>query len=164
MLLLIREYYSQKELGKMSSNNVEKKVELYLFIAFAAALIATLGSLYFSEILKFVPCDLCWYQRIFMYPQVIILGIAVAKKNYEIAIYSSILSLIGICISSYHYLIQKVSFIGESSNSCGLVPCNSQYINWFGFVTIPFLALTAFIIITICSFLIIKHMKEGVKS
>jgi len=140
---------------------VDKKLELYLFIAFGAALIATLGSLYFSEILKYVPCELCWYQRIFMYPQAVILAVAIAKKNHQIALYCLILSIIGGLISTYHYLIQKVSFMSENSISCGLIPCNSQYINWLGFITIPFLALTAFIIISICSFMIMKHLKEG---
>ncbi|MCS0543365.1 disulfide bond formation protein B, partial [Aeromonas veronii] len=70
----------------MNSKSNEKVLETYLFIAFAAALISTLGSLYFSEIQKFVPCELCWYQRIFMYPLAIILGIAIFKKNYNISL------------------------------------------------------------------------------
>ncbi|MCH1627636.1 disulfide oxidoreductase [Fredinandcohnia quinoae] len=139
----------------------EKTHEAFLFISFAAALIATLGSLYFSEVLKYVPCELCWYQRIFMYPQVIILGIAIFKKNYSITLYTFILSTIGGFISIYHYLVQKVPAIGDNSISCGLVPCNGQYINWFGFITIPFLALTAFIIIAVTSFIAMKKMKEG---
>lgn len=145
----------------MKNNHNNSKVETYLFISFAAALIATLGSLYFSEILKYVPCELCWYQRIFMYPMVILLGIATIKKNFNIALYTLVLSIIGGLISTYHYLVQKVSFIGENSLSCGVVPCTGQYINWFGFVTIPFLALIAFIIIAVSSFLILKTLKEG---
>ncbi|MFS0862414.1 disulfide oxidoreductase [Fredinandcohnia sp. 179-A 10B2 NHS] len=145
----------------MDSKTNEKALESYLFIAFAAALISTLGSLYFSEIKKYIPCELCWYQRIFMYPLVIILLIGIIKKNYTIALYTFVLSLIGGSISVYHYLIQKVSFLGEHSMSCGVVPCTSQYINWFGFVTIPFLALTGFTIIAITSFLTLKKMKEG---
>ncbi|MFT4416864.1 disulfide oxidoreductase [Fredinandcohnia humi] len=144
----------------MGSKN-EKALETYLFIAFAAALISTLGSLYFSEIQKYIPCELCWYQRIFMYPLVIILGIAIFKKNYSIALYTFILSLIGGSISIYHYLIQKVPVFGENSLSCGIVPCTSQYINWFGFITIPFLALIGFTIIAITSFLTLKKTKEG---
>jgi disulfide bond formation protein DsbB len=145
----------------VADTKTSDKLEQYLFIAFGAALIATLGSLYFSEILKYVPCELCWYQRIFMYPQAVILAIAIAKKNHQIALYCFVLSIIGGLISTYHYLIQKVSFMSEASISCGLVPCNSQYINWFGFITIPFLALTAFIIISICCFMIMKQLKKG---
>ena len=66
----------------------EKKQEYALLTAWGASFIATLGSLYFSEIMKFEPCVLCWYQRIFMYPFVLWLGIAVAKKDYRIASYS----------------------------------------------------------------------------
>ncbi|WP_143118042.1 disulfide bond formation protein B, partial [Shouchella clausii] len=74
----------------MSSSN-EKRVENLLSIGWIASFIATLGSLYFSEILEYTPCELCWYQRIFMYPLVIILGIGVFKKDASIALYSLIL-------------------------------------------------------------------------
>lgn len=143
----------------MCMNPSEKQIELYLFIAFAFSLIATLGSLYFSEVLLFVPCELCWFQRIFMYPLVIILGIAALKRNYKIALYTFVLSAIGGLISIYHYLIQKVPAIGETSSSCGIIPCTTQYINWLGFITIPFLALIGFSTIAIMSFLIIQKSK-----
>ncbi|KKI91516.1 hypothetical protein WQ54_14040 [Bacillus sp. SA1-12] len=138
------------------SSSKEKQVENLLTIGWIASFIATLGSLYFSEILKYIPCDLCWYQRIFMYPLVIILGVAVFKKDASIALYSLILSAIGGCISIYHYSIQKIDFLGEKSATCGIVPCTGEYINWLGFITIPFLALVAFIIIFTTSLLILK--------
>ncbi|MBD8071062.1 disulfide oxidoreductase [Bacillus sp. PS06] len=143
------------------SQSYEKKLETYQLIAFSAALIATLGSLYFSEIMLFIPCELCWYQRILMYPQVILLAISIVKKDYGVSVYTFVLSVIGLCTSFYHYLVQKVPFLGEHSLSCGIVPCNTQYINWLGFITIPFLALVAFIIISICSYLMMKQLKEG---
>ncbi|MGM0878002.1 MAG: disulfide oxidoreductase [Bacillota bacterium] len=139
----------------MSGSN-EKRVENLLSIGWIASFIATLGSLYFSEIVQYTPCELCWYQRIFMYPLVIILGIGVFKKDASIALYSLILSAIGGCISIYHYSIQKIDFLGEISVSCGIVPCTGEYINWLGFITIPFLALVAFTIIFITSLLIFK--------
>lgn len=138
------------------SNTNGKKVENLLSIAWIASFIATLGSLYFSEIMQYTPCDLCWYQRIFMYPLVIILGIGVFKKDASIALYTLILSGIGGCISIYHYSIQKIDFLGENSISCGIVPCTGEYINWLGFITIPFLALIAFIIIFVSSLLLLK--------
>lgn len=138
------------------SNSNEKRIENLLSIGWVASFIATLGSLYFSEIMKYTPCNLCWYQRIFMYPLVIILGIAVFKKDASVALYSLILSGIGGCISIYHYSIQKVDFLGDNSLSCGIVPCTGEYINWLGFITIPFLALLAFITIFITSLLILK--------
>jgi disulfide bond formation protein DsbB len=135
--------------------------ENYLLAAWGVSLIATLGSLFFSEIMKFIPCDLCWFQRIFMYPQVILLGMAFVRKDFNMARYSLVLSIIGGTISTYHYLIQKVPFFKENAPSCGIVPCTGQYINWLGFITIPFLALTAFILITLLSYFIIRTEKEG---
>ncbi|HLU21445.1 MAG TPA: disulfide oxidoreductase [Bacillaceae bacterium] len=131
--------------------------EHLLFFAWAVSVIATLGSLYFSEILKYPPCEICWFIRILMYPLVIILGVAIVKKDYKAALYSVIFSGIGIPVAIYLYLIQKVPTFSDSVPACGLIPCSTEYINWLGFITIPFLALTAFIIIFICSFIILKR-------
>ncbi|WP_042349918.1 disulfide oxidoreductase [Bacillus massiliigorillae] len=139
-------------------NNKQK--ENILFIAWAVSVIAMFGSLYFSEIKNFEPCTLCWYQRIVMYPFTILLGIATIKKDFHITLYTMILSGIGTLLSAYHYSIQKIPFLADSANACGRIPCTGQYINWGGFITIPFLALTAFIIIFICSFMIWKNSKE----
>ncbi|MBA2877437.1 disulfide oxidoreductase [Anoxybacillus ayderensis] len=135
--------------------------ENHLLAAWIVAFIATLGSLYFSEVLKFIPCELCWYQRIFMYPQVFLLGMAFVRKELAIARYTLMLSVIGGTISSYHYLIQKVTFFRNAAPSCGIVPCTGDYLNWLGFITIPFLALIAFIFISIISYRLIKMEKEG---
>ncbi|MDQ0269002.1 disulfide oxidoreductase [Cytobacillus purgationiresistens] len=143
----------------VKSQNKDPRENL-LFVAWAASVVAMFGSLYFSEIKQYEPCALCWYQRIVMYPFVVILGIAVVKKDYRISLYSMILSGIGACISIYHYGLQKLSFLAEAAPACGRVPCTGQYINWFGFVTIPFLALIAFIIIFICSAMIWKMTRE----
>ncbi|MFB6469275.1 disulfide oxidoreductase [Cytobacillus sp. Hz8] len=142
----------------MKPSNKDKRENL-LFLAWAASVIAMFGSLYFSEIRQYEPCELCWYQRILMYPFVVILGIAVVKKDFRISFYSMILSLIGACISLYHYSLQKISILAESAPACGRVPCTGQYINWFGFVTIPFLALIAFMIIFICSLVIWRNSR-----
>ena len=137
----------------------EKKKENILFIAWAVSIIATFGSLYFSEIRQYEPCTLCWYQRIIMYPFTVILGIAVIKKDFQISFYSMILSAIGILASAYHYALQKLSFLADTAPSCGRVPCTGQYINWLGFISIPFLALIAFIIIFVCSYILWKNSK-----
>lgn len=141
------------------NNSHTKQREILLFTAWATSVIAMFGSLFFSEIQKFEPCELCWYQRILMYPMVIILGIAVVKKDERISFYTMILSVIGALISLYHYSIQKIPFMADSAVSCGRIPCTGQYINWFGFVTIPFLALVAFVIIFVCSLLIWKQVR-----
>ncbi|MGD6801402.1 disulfide oxidoreductase [Rossellomorea vietnamensis] len=140
---------------------MDKKIENLLLTAFAASLIAMLGSLYFSEIKQYEPCVLCWYQRIIMYPMAVILGIAAVKKDAFIAIYTLVLSGIGILTSLYHYSLQKVDFLYNTAPSCGRVPCTGEYINWLGFITIPFLALTAFIVIFISSLLLIKTAREN---
>ena len=139
---------------------MSKRQETSLLIIWVTSLIATLGSLYFSEIRGYVPCDLCWIQRIFMYPIVIISTIAYLQQNAKIAVTTAAFSVIGGCISLYHYGLQKIDFLQDSAPACSNVSCIGQYINWFGFVTIPFLALTAFIIIAITSFYMMKASKE----
>lgn len=143
----------------MASNKKDKRESL-LFISWAASVLALFGSLYFSEIRQYEPCLLCWYQRILMYPFVIILGIATVLKDYRITLYTMVLSVVGAGISLYHYSLQKLTFLADTAPACGRVPCTGQYINWLGFITIPFLALVAFIIIFVCSFLIWKQNKE----
>ncbi|TCI53812.1 disulfide bond formation protein B [Exiguobacterium sp. SH1S21] len=120
-----------------------------LYLAWLVALTATLGSLYFSEIREFVPCELCWIQRIFMYPLVFVLGMAVFTNDRQVKKYVLPLAITGGMISLYHYLVQKVPGFADIKPCVEGVPCNVQYINWFGFVTIPFLALTAFTLITL---------------
>ncbi|MFK3961683.1 disulfide oxidoreductase [Guptibacillus hwajinpoensis] len=140
--------------------NTEKKSEYLLFGAWAASVLALAGSLYFSEVLKYEPCELCWYQRILMYPLVMILGIAVVRKDASQRFYVLPLSIIGTCVSLYHYLLQKTSFLAEAAPSCGRVPCTGEYINYLGFITIPFLALIAFLTITILMVALHKQTKR----
>lgn len=119
-----------------------------IFISWMIAVIATSGSLFFSEVLKYTPCNLCWYQRILMYPLSILLLIATVKQDRNISAYVLPLSILGGLISTYHYLLEKTDLFPNGDAACGIVPCTTEYINWFGFVTIPFLALVAFILIT----------------
>lgn len=135
-------------------------MEQAMFASWGISLIATAGSLFFSEVMKYIPCNLCWYQRILMYPLVILLGVASARKDYNMSLYALILSVIGGLISLYHYLIQKVPALHELGNACGIVPCNTDYINWFGFITIPFLALIAFTLISVLQFIVLKSGEE----
>lgn len=125
-------------------------------LIFLVSLIATLGSLYFSEIRLYLPCEMCWYQRIIMYPIVLISFIGLIRNDLNSRIYLRAFSGIGILTSAYHYSLQKFSFIADSQPACTGVDCTVQYINWFGFITIPFLALIAFILIFTMSFFIKK--------
>jgi len=118
------------------------------YLAFAVALTAMLGSLYYSEIAGFVPCTLCWYQRILMYPLSLIILVGILKQDEYLPGYVLPFSMIGIGVSTYHYLIQQGLLAHPATCSIG-IPCNLSYVNYFGFITIPFLALTAFTLITI---------------
>ena len=122
-----------------------------LYGAWGVSLVATFGSLYFSEIKGFIPCELCWYQRIFMYPLALILGIGTFQNDSSVKKFVLPLALIGGSISLMHYLEQKTGFGGIKPCVSG-VPCSAEYINWFGFITIPFLALVAFVMISCCMF------------
>lgn len=127
-----------------------------LLLAWLVSLTAMIGSLFFSERMGYIPCTLCWYQRVLMYPLVFLLGIAFYRNDKKIFIYALPLSIIGVCVSTYHYALQKVPSLQEFSACTSGVPCSGQYINWFGFVTIPFLAMLAFVIITTLMIIIWK--------
>ncbi|PFL24868.1 disulfide bond formation protein B [Bacillus cereus] len=134
----------------MSTTNKNFEWRNYtLYFAWIVSMIATLGSLFFSEILGFIPCELCWYQRIMMYPLCIILGIATFYNEKNMKKYVLPISIIGGSISLYHYAIQKIPGVSEINPCVQGVPCNVDYINWLGFITIPFLALIAFSFITL---------------
>lgn len=133
-----------------------KKKETLLLLVWTQSLVATAGSLFFSEVLGYIPCDLCWFQRIFMYPIVVIATVSLLRKNLDMSYPILYLSGIGMLFSIYHYSLQKVPFMQDAGGICGQIPCNLQYINYFGFITIPFLAGTAFIIIFVLQLLIFK--------
>jgi disulfide bond formation protein DsbB len=136
-----------------------KRRENILLGIWGVAVIATAGSLFFSEVMGYEPCELCWYQRILMYPLVIIYGTALFKKDLSIALPGLIMSGIGMFVSVYHYSLQKLPALNEVGGSCGLVPCNVEYVNYFGFITIPFMAGTAFIIIFVTHLILLKQAR-----
>lgn len=121
----------------------------WLYLAWLMAVVATLGSLYYSEVRFFVPCSLCWWQRILMYPLVIVLGVATFRQDSGIWRYALPLSGIGLATSTYHYLVQKVPGLSGPAACAAGVPCTVEYVNYFGFVTIPFQAGVAFLVITV---------------
>lgn len=138
----------------MKTNN------LLMQVIALTALIATLGSLYFSELRGYMPCELCWYQRIIMYPMVLLSVMAIIRKEMNISFYIMIISGIGIVTAVYHYALQKVTVFGDNLSMCTGPSCTVQYINWFGFITIPFLALIANIIIFVCALMIVRNFKK----
>jgi len=114
--------------------------------ALIVALVATAGSLYYSEIAGFVPCELCWFQRIFMYPQVVILGLAIMKRDQNIEAYGLTLAGFGLLFSLYHNV---AIYTAVPSAFCSLtsVSCATKVVLGLGYVTIPLMALTAFSLI-----------------
>jgi disulfide bond formation protein DsbB len=117
-----------------------------LWLAFAVALTATAGSLFFSEVAGFPPCALCWYQRIAMYPQVLILGVAAVRGDVGVFRYAGPLAAIGAVISIWHIGVERIPTL--PSGSCSLeVPCSTIWVQVLGFVTIPTMALAGFLAI-----------------
>ena len=115
-----------------------------LYGAWTGSLIAMLGSLYFSEIANFPPCVLCWYQRIAMYPLVVVLGFAIYKKDRNFLLPAFVFAIVGWLISVYHNLLYY-EILPEAAAPCiAGVSCTTKFIEWFGFLTIPLLAFLGF--------------------
>ncbi len=113
-------------------------------LALGQALVATLGSLYFSEVLKFPPCVLCWYQRICMYPLILILGAGIVTNDKKVIWYTLPLASVGWIIALYHNLLYY-KILPESVAPCvNGVSCTTKFVEYFGFVTIPLLSWIAF--------------------
>ncbi|SUZ84103.1 uncharacterized protein METZ01_LOCUS36957, partial [marine metagenome] len=117
-----------------------------LRMAFSVAAVSTVGSLWFSEVGGFLPCELCWYQRIAMYPLVIILGAAAWRGDPDPRWRVLPMSLVGMALSAYHYQLQ---LFPDQGSSCDIAaPCTQQWVDEFGFVSIPFMAFCGFAVVT----------------
>jgi disulfide bond formation protein DsbB len=118
------------------------------YVALLAACLATGGSLFFSEVLQWIPCTLCWYQRILMYPLSVLIAVGILRRDAGLPLVVLPFSLAGAGVSLYHYLLIKTDWFPPPPCRSG-VPCTVDYIDIFGFINIPFLALTAFLIISV---------------
>lgn len=115
-----------------------------LYAVWAIALVATLGSLYFSEILKLPPCYLCWYQRIAMYPLVIIGAVGIIKKDVLAWSYLLPFAVVGWFVALFHNLLYY-KILPEAAVPCVAgISCTSKQLQLFGFLDIPLMSLTAF--------------------
>ena len=133
---------------------------MIVFICWLVASVSTLGSLFFSEIMELAPCALCWYQRIFMFPLVIILLIGLFPFDKNIIRYALPLAIIGWGFAFYHYLLYS-GIIPESIQPCSQgVSCSETYLDLFGFLTIPMLSLISFSIII--GFLLILRRRRSI--
>ena len=120
-----------------------------VFLAWLTATLATLGALFMSEIMALAPCVLCWYQRIFMFPLVVILALGLFPFDPKVVRYALPLGLIGLAVAAFHLLL-VAGYIPETLTPCRQgVPCSTVQIEWFGFVTIPLLSFLAFLTINV---------------
>jgi len=137
-----------KPIKKLREATLQNIAPYARILAFMVPLTAMGGSLFYSDVAKYTPCILCWWQRIFMYPQTVLIGMGILKNDTLIADYSTGLSAVGGAIALYHYYIQLG---GASFFSCEQIgysaSCSQRFTMEFGYVTIPMMALTAFIAI-----------------
>ena len=118
-----------------------------IFCAWLVASVSMLGALFFGEVMHLPPCVLCWYQRIAMFPLVLILPVGLFPFDRKVVLYTLPLAVIGWLFAVFHMLL-IAGVIPESIKPCTQgVPCSEKVIEWFGFVTIPLLAVLAFSII-----------------
>ncbi len=134
----------------MEENSPDKlKVFLLPYLLWVLAIAATGGSLFFSEVMELPPCVLCWYQRIAMYPLVVIIAAGIVLGDAKWKWYALPLSLVGLGFAVYHNLLYY-HIIPESLAPCMEgISCTSRQIEWLGFITIPLMSLTAFLLMTI---------------
>ncbi|WPU66869.1 disulfide oxidoreductase [Peredibacter starrii] len=130
-----------------------------LFLSWFMSAVATLGSLFFSEVMKFPPCVLCWYQRICMYPLVLVLFMGLFPYEKKVARFALPLAIVGWFIALYHNLLYY-HILPESAAPCVQgISCTTVQIQWFGFVTIPFMSFVAFSFIVV-SLLLLKRISH----
>lgn len=119
-----------------------------VWLAWVVALVATVGSLMYSELFHYVPCRLCWFQRIAMYPLAVVLLVGAIRREVAVKFYAIPIALIGLVISVYHNVLQF--FPSLEGTSCDpLVPCSARSIEMFGFMDLPFMAGAGFIVIAV---------------
>jgi len=137
---------------------------LLIFICWIISCISILGSLFFSEVMFFIPCTLCWYQRICMYPLFLLFLPAVLSYDRSVLKYSMPLSFLGWFVALYHNLVQY-KIIPESASPCSQgISCSMSYIQWFDFITIPFLSFIAFSVLCILQIFIFLRMDSRGKA
>jgi disulfide bond formation protein DsbB len=131
-----------------------------LALAWVVAVVTTAGSLYYSEHAGFTPCTLCWYQRILMYPLVIVLGVATLRRDRKAWMTALPFVVVGAPISLYHWLVERVPSFASTS-SCSLeAPCTSPWFEKLGFVTLAWMCLSSFLLIGVLVVCTIAHERS----
>ena len=131
-----------------------------LLVGFVVALTATAGSLFYSQVLGYTPCPLCWYQRILMYPLVILFGVAIVLRARDVYKYALSLAVPGFFLAVYHYIVQvyqlTTACIAPGGREVEAAQCSMRFIFDFGFMSIPFMAAVAFLVITLAALLALR--------
>lgn len=140
------------------------RTKIWYYLAWIQSIVATLGSLYFSEIAKFPPCVLCWYQRIAMYPLTVLLAVGLIRRDKNTPYYVLPIAIIGWLISAYHNLLYY-KILPEAMVPCVAgVSCTTRFFAWFGFITIPLLSFTALSVVIFCMVMALKATAHGSKT
>jgi disulfide bond formation protein DsbB len=129
------------------SRLIDKFVPHAYSLSWLVALVATGGSLYLSEAAGFIPCSLCWVQRGFMYPMAVVLAVFLFKPPASLPQWAIGWPLAGAAVAGYHIGVQHLTPIFGNSFCTATAPCTTLWVNHFGFVTIPFMALAGFLAI-----------------
>jgi disulfide bond formation protein DsbB len=120
------------------------------------------GSLYFSEVADFIPCELCWFQRIAMYPLAVVLTLAAVRRDRAILPYAATLAGAGLLISLYHVQLQAFP---DQGSFCELAnPCSESWVEALGFMTIPQMAAIAFALVLALTITALLHNREDTNS
>jgi disulfide bond formation protein DsbB len=135
-----------------SSPAFEAGSQAFAYLAWVIAVLSTLTSLFFGEVMKLPPCTLCWYQRICMFPLTIVIAVGIVLRDRALFFYALPFAVAGLGLAIYHNLLYY-GVISESLSPCTQgVSCRTRQIEWLGFITIPSMALFAFLSILISLF------------
>lgn len=130
-----------------------------IFTAWVLSAIATLGSLFFSEVMKLPPCTLCWYQRIGLFPLLAIFSVGILTSDKNVTRYAWPVLLFGMAIAFYHNLLYY-RILPETLAPCAVgASCTSGQVVWLGFITIPLLSLVTFLLVGLCLILFKRTSK-----
>ena len=161
VVVVVAALYIFSLLCQKKENTLMKTISSYIlplgfFVSFAGAFL----SLFYSEVLHYAPCDLCWFQRIFLYPQLFMFGYAWYKKDRSVLPYSLILSILGLAIALYHHALQMgYDLMKPCSSAPFAVDCSKPSFIEFGFVTFPFMAVVLFGFLAVVTFTALQRKK-----
>ena len=150
---LLAAYFLRRSLP-LAGALVEKYAQWGIWKAFAISLLGSALTLFYSEVIGYPPCPLCWWQRIFLYPQVALFTIALYTKDRTVALYSIALSILGAGVALYQHLLQVLPSGSLPCPAQGEVSCAQRYIFEFGYITFPMMSLSLFVFLIVIMLLV----------